>query len=97
VGGRIAFVSQVPESDNIWIINTDGSDAQPLTDNEWEWDKHPSWSPDGKQIVFWSNRTGVLQIFVMDVDEVNKRDYDREKVVNISNTEWDEYDPIWLK
>lgn len=97
VGDRIAFVSQVPESDNIWIVNTDGSDAQPLTDNEWEWDKHPSWSPDGKQIVFWSNRTGVLQIFVMDVDEVNKRDYDREKVVNISNTEWDEYDPIWLK
>jgi dipeptidyl aminopeptidase/acylaminoacyl peptidase len=97
VEDRIVFVSQALKSDDIWIINADGTDAQPLTENVWEWDKHPSWSPDGKQIVFWSNRTGVMQIYIMDVDSVNKWDPDREKAVNISESDWDEYDPLWIK
>ncbi len=97
VEDRIVFVSQALDSDDIWIVNADGTDAQPLTENTWEWDKRPSWSPDGKQIVFWSNRTGVMQIYIMDVDSVNKWDPDTEEPVNISNTDWDEYDPLWIK
>ncbi len=88
-GERIVFVSQANEGDDIWLVNADGSGAMWLTRNLWEWDKHPSWSPDGDRIVFWSNRSGLMQIYVMDADGSNLR--------NISNTEWDEYDPIWLK
>jgi hypothetical protein len=33
----------------------------------------------------------------MDVDSVNKWDPDREKAVNISESDWDEYDPLWIK
>jgi Tol biopolymer transport system component len=33
----------------------DGSDQRQLTFNNWEWDKHPTWSPDGSQIAFVSN------------------------------------------
>ncbi len=88
-GSRIAFVSQEKGSDDIWVIYPDGTGARQLTENTWEWDKHPSWSPDSKRIVFWSNRTGVKQIYVMDADGRNVR--------NISNTEWDEYDPIWIR
>ena len=88
-GSRIAFVSQENGGDDIWVIYTDGKGARALTHNTWEWDKHPSWSPDSNRIVFWSNRTGTKNIFVMDAGG--------ENVVNISNTPWDEYDPLWIK
>jgi len=70
-------------------MNPDGSDPRNLTENDWEWDKHPSWSPDGSKIVFWSNREGRKQLFVMDADGRNVR--------NISNTPDDEYDPVWIR
>jgi tricorn protease-like protein len=88
-GSRVAFVSEDTGGDDIWIINTDGSNSHYVTLNTWEWDKRPTWSPDSKRIAFWSNRTGVKQIYVMQADGQGVR--------NISNTEWDEYDPLWIK
>lgn len=74
------------------MINADGNKAKNLTPNSWEWDKHPSWSPDSRQIVFWSNREGLKQIYVMDADGKNVCGW-----TNISNTTWEEYDPIWIR
>jgi len=71
------------------LMRIDGTEQRRLTDNVWEWDKRPSWSPDSLRIVFWSNRTGIKQIWVMNADGGNP--------INISNTKWDEYDPIWVK
>jgi tetratricopeptide (TPR) repeat protein len=88
-GTRIAFVTPAIDSDDIWVVNVDGSNPQPLTPNPWEWDKHPSWSPDSEKIVFWSNRSGLMQLYVMNADGT--------EIVNISNTQWDEYDPVWIK
>ena len=88
-GSRIAFVSQQKGSDDVWVVYADGNEPKNLTPNVWEWDKHPSWSPDSSRIVFWSNRSGGKQIYVMDAEGRN--------IVNISNTEWDEYDPLWIK
>ncbi len=88
-GLRIAFVSDAVDNDDIWIISADGSNAQPLTANPWEWDRHPSWAPESNRIVFWSNRSGLKQIYVMNANGT--------RVTNISNTRWDEYDPVWVK
>lgn len=91
-GSKIAFVSPEKGSDDIFIANPNGKgDPVDLTPNPWEWDKHPSWSPDSRQIVFWSNRdTKLKQIWVMDADGKN--------VKRISgNADWEEYDPIWIK
>lgn len=88
-GGLIAFTSNQDQSDDIWIVRPDGSGRRNLTENRYPWDKHASFSPDGSRIVFWSNRSGVMQIWVMDADGRNPR--------NISNTQWEEYDPIWIK
>ena len=60
------------------------------TPNKWEWDKHPSWSPDSRQIVFWSNREGTKQIYVMDADGP-------QPARRSAASPWDEYDPIWIK
>jgi TolB protein len=61
-----------------------------LTMNTWEWDKHPSWSPDGTQIVFYSNREGGhKQIWIMDADGSNQR--------NLSHDEFENWDPVWIR
>jgi hypothetical protein len=87
---RIAFVSAGPGNDEIFTIRPDGSELTRLTVNQWEWDKHPSWSPDGSQIVFWSNRdTQRKQIWVMSADGSGQR--------NISNNEYNDWDPVWVK
>lgn len=88
-GSRVAFVSQENGSDDVWMVQADGSNQRNLTANTWPWDKHPSWSPDSRQLVFWSNRDGPKQIMVMDAEGRGAR--------NISHTTWDEYDPIWIK
>jgi hypothetical protein len=60
-----------------------------LTNNDWEWDKHPTFSADGQTIAFWSNRiSGRAQIWAMNVDGANQR--------NLSNNEWNDWDPVWI-
>ena len=88
-GGRIVFVSNTTGSDDIWIVNADGSGLRNLTIGLQSWDKRPSWSPDGTRIVFWSDRSGLMQLHVMDADGQNVR--------NISQTTWDETDPLWVR
>ena len=89
-GEPVAFVSTHQGNDEIYTANSDGSDLQRLTSNTWEWDKHPSWSPDGAQIAFYSNRyTGRRQIWIMDAGGSNPR--------NISDNEYEDWDPVWIK
>ncbi|MEZ4866302.1 MAG: hypothetical protein R3C14_33605 [Caldilineaceae bacterium] len=89
-GNPIAFVSADPGNDEIFTVNADGSGLTRLTNNQWEWDKHPSWSPDGNQLVFWSNReTQRKQIWIMNADGSNPR--------NLSNNEYNDWDPVWVK
>jgi tetratricopeptide (TPR) repeat protein len=88
-GSWIAFTSAENESDDIWVIRADASEQKSLMRNDWEWDKHASFSPDSQRIAFFSNRFGERQILIMDVNGQN--------IVNISNVPWAEYDPIWVK
>ena len=88
-GSRIAFVSTHQGTDDIWVINPDGTNTWNYTPNKWEWDKHPSWSPDSRKIIFWSNREGTKQIFSIDANGQNLK--------KLHAVPWDEYDPIWVK
>jgi TolB protein len=88
-GSWIAFTAAENESDDIWVIRGDSSEQKALMRNDWEWDKHASFSPDSQRIAFFSNRFGERQIIIMDVNGQN--------IVNISNVPWPEYDPIWVK
>ena len=68
---RILFALQVahsPFSDlNIYSINTDGTDAQRLTNNP-NFKGDPSWSPDGTQIAFISFDEDGTYLYRMNAD-----------------------------
>lgn len=51
---------------NLWIAPVEGGEAQQFTRGE-QRDRHPRWSPDGKQIAFLSNRSDEKQeqIFIL--------------------------------
>lgn len=83
-GNKIIFVSSKYRKDNetgfwifwdttdIWTMDSDGGNRKQLTDDdaiEWE----PSYSPDGKKIVFASPQSGIPSIWIMDSDCINKQ------------------------
>ena len=89
-GDQLAFVSTESGNDDLYVIGTDGKGQKRLTFNQWEWDKHPSWSPDGRQIVFWSNQdTGRRQLWIINADGSGRR-----LLLSSPANDWD---PVWVK
>src|SRR5438876_558285 len=59
--------NRIPSS--IWLAATDGkSEPRRLTNASGKKDRHPRWSPDGKRILFESNRSGDGQLWMIDVN-----------------------------
>jgi Tol biopolymer transport system component len=50
-GSQIVFVSDRDGSENVWIVNVDGSDPRSLTSEERESHMSPIWAPDGKYVI----------------------------------------------
>jgi TolB protein len=66
-GKSIVFMRSPPASDEyqIWIMDRDGGNPHRLLDTP-GWD--PTWSPDGAQILFASDRDGLIQLYAADLD-----------------------------
>jgi Tol biopolymer transport system component len=70
-GARIAYQApktppgpvDVPEDSKIWVMNADGSGRIRLTHDARPYDENPDWSPDGKRITFYSDRSGNEEIY----------------------------------
>jgi hypothetical protein len=89
-GDKVAFVSTESGNDEVYVVGADGKGQTQLTFNEWEWDKHPSWSPDGIRIVFWSNQgSGRKQLWIMNADGSGRR--------LLLNSPYNDWDPVWVK
>ncbi|MFC1639802.1 DPP IV N-terminal domain-containing protein [Gemmatimonadota bacterium] len=94
-GTMIAFASRRDATghfEDIWVMESDGSNPTNLTANYGVIDGNPKWSADGSKIVFISDRDYHAQpegteIYVMDADGTNET-----RITN--NTVWD-YAPVW--
>jgi dipeptidyl aminopeptidase/acylaminoacyl peptidase len=53
---------------NLWLARTDGSEPPRQLTTTDKKDRHPRWSPDGKWILFESNRSGSNQLWIISVD-----------------------------
>ncbi len=67
---EIVFFSDRDGDDEIYIMNSDGTNIRQLTNNDFM-DRAPSWSPNGKFIAFVSNRDGNQEIYIMKTDGTN--------------------------
>jgi serine/threonine protein kinase len=72
--GRIVYLTEETPRKNVWIMGSDGSNPRPLTDSkEQVADITPRVSPDGRYVVYGSDRAGGFQIWRMDIDGNNAR------------------------
>jgi eukaryotic-like serine/threonine-protein kinase len=69
--GKIFFASLMSGNDEIWSINSDGSNQRQLTNDPAD-DSAPIVSGNSKTIFFASNRTGNAQTWRMDADGSNQ-------------------------
>ena len=70
--GHLLFSAYVGDSQTIWQVNVDGTQARQLTNNSGDVvDRHMSVTRDGRYIVFHSNRSGSFQIWRANSDGTN--------------------------
>ena len=94
-GKQIVFTSMVinkdakKKSSEIYVINVDGKNPRQVAKNpKLTWTESPKWSPDGRQIIFSSGRTGNYEVYMMDSNGENLR--------NLTNHPAPDYQPSWF-
>jgi serine/threonine protein kinase/WD40 repeat protein len=73
-GRRIAYWGLVPQTGQrlIWTVPAGGGEAVPVVDDRFlNW--NPVWSPDGRYLYFASDRSGIMNLWRVPVDEGSGR------------------------
>jgi TolB protein len=66
-GTRVAWASGTEEDKNLWVMLSDGSKKEQITEHLLLGDAFPEWSPDGSQILFTANEEDVFVLKLIDV------------------------------
>jgi len=65
--GQWLATYSLDNTNNIYVVRTDGTGLRQVTDDGFK-NIAPRWSPDGKQIAFYSNRSGPYQVWLIHPD-----------------------------
>jgi Tol biopolymer transport system component len=65
-GAAIVYV-QMGERDDLFVVDPTGGTPRALTDDPFR-DRRPAWSPDGRRLAFFSDRSGDYEIWTMRAD-----------------------------
>ena len=74
---------------DIWIASAEGKGAAPFTRDEYL-DSDPSWSPDGKEVVFSSDRAGTMDLWKKKTDS-----FPGSTAVRLTELAGAELMPVW--
>jgi TolB protein len=85
-GQWLSFHSRAPQED-IFIVGKDGTGLRQLT-NDIHKDRFPRWSPDGKRIAFYSNRSGKYEIWSIQADGSGLQQLTFNSPASV-------HDPVW--
>jgi len=88
-GHRLAY-TQTPSESAIWLANLPAGDnphTRPIIRSSGR-EGSPSWSPDGRQIAWVSDRSGSDQIWVSDADGANPTQATNMKGVSLERPRW---------
>ena len=72
---------------DIYVVDIMGGEAKALT-QDFAWNIQPAISPDGKQIAFISDRDGISNLWIMDIDGKNLKQVSKEKQNLIHSPDW---------
>jgi serine/threonine protein kinase/dipeptidyl aminopeptidase/acylaminoacyl peptidase len=81
--GKIVYASRTGENWDLWMANNDGSESKQLTADSFI-DQQPTVSPDGRYVVFQSNRSGARNIWRIDADGSNPKQLTQGNFVDAS-------------
>jgi Tol biopolymer transport system component/predicted Ser/Thr protein kinase len=81
-GKRIVFASDRAGTRELWICNSDGSDAAQLT-SLGAYCGSPRWSPDGKRIAFESNLEKQWEIYIIDINESKPKRFTNNPAMDV--------------
>jgi serine/threonine protein kinase len=90
--GEIAFAVVKDNTSQIYLINTDGSNLHALT-HELNGACQPSWSPDGKKLVFVSPCSGKSDLYPK--SSLRILDLDTNEVTALANIPGGSFEPAW--
>jgi Tol biopolymer transport system component len=91
-GQWLAFGSEAPSPQDIFVMRVDGSERRMLTDDPHK-DRIPDWSPDGSLIGFYSERSGRYEIWTVrpdgrDLRQLTRTDADSDRQGSLIYPRW---------
>lgn len=84
-GSKLAFSSNRNGDWEIFVMNSDGSAPQQVTDNRWD-DWVPTWSPDGQWLA-WAGESRRAEIYLLHLES--------STIYQITSNSAQEWRPIW--
>lgn len=83
----IAFTNRINGNDQIWLMDRDATNARVLFESDGEAAVAPTWSPDGRELLFAVGKDLARQLFIMSLEGGEPRLLS-DKIFTPGRTDW---------